>query len=101
MISLVLRDLGLETTEAADAEQALESIDRRPPSLMIVDVKLPGMQGNELVEVVKRGAPSDPTVILISAHGEPQDHRADLFIPKPFDIDDLSEAVTGLLGDGD
>lgn len=97
MISLILRDLGLETVEAEDAEVALRELQGRQASLMIVDVRLPGMQGTELVQEVKQGTPSDPAVILISAHGEPRSHLADRFLPKPFDIDDLSVAVSELL----
>lgn len=97
MISLVLRYSGLDIIEAEDAETALLHLESRQPDLMVIDVKLPGMQGTELTNVVKRGYASDPTVVLISAHGEPRGHRADRFIAKPFDIDDLSTAVSELL----
>jgi CheY-like chemotaxis protein len=98
MVALVIRSIGFTTIESPDAETSLEIIRERNPALLIVDVRLPGMSGAELVKRVKSGGyEGEAPVILISAHGEPTDHEADLFMAKPFDIDDLSNAVMEVL----
>lgn len=94
MVALVMRSIGFTTIELPDAESSIEMIRDRNPSLLIVDVRLPGMSGAELVKRLKSGGDEEELpAILISAHGEPPDHEADMFMAKPFDIDDLSNAV--------
>lgn len=97
VISLVLRDLSVKSVEAPDAESALEVLDGYNPTLMIVDVALPGMDGVEFLNSAKRQGKNGVPTILISAYREPPWHPADIFLPKPFDIEDLSDAVSDIL----
>lgn len=54
---------------AATAEEALESLERDQPNLLLVDVALPGMSGLELLERVRSRWPGVRCVIL-SGHGQ-------------------------------
>jgi len=103
VVTSALEDLGcVETYSAPDAEIALEILASRKPDIVITDVKLPGVDGIELTERVKEGAglstSSATPVILMSAFGEPPNHRGDHFLAKPFNIADLAAAVAPYLG---
>lgn len=64
----VLEDEGYETVLAGSGEAALEEIVRDPPDLVLLDIWLPGMDGMEVLERIKKTHPSLP-VIIISGHG--------------------------------
>jgi CheY-like chemotaxis protein len=99
MIDAVLRDAGNETIPARDGESATRVIKSDPPDCVVADVRLPGKGGVELSrELHENGA--DIPVILISAYDEPQDHDAERFIAKPFDISALTEAVAEVCENG-
>jgi CheY-like chemotaxis protein len=99
LVVVVLRDLGCETLTAVDAESALLIMEREHPDVVISDIKLPGMDGLELARRIKSSANGDGTtpVLLMSAFGEPRDHRGDAFLAKPFDIDGLVDFVSPYL----
>ncbi len=98
VITYVLQYLGCQTETAVDAETALGMLKTIRPSLVISDIKLPGIDGVELTKRIK-GDPSlsSTPVLLISAYGEPPRNPADGFLPKPFDIDELESMVTRFL----
>jgi two-component system nitrogen regulation response regulator GlnG len=85
-----LGDAGWETSTFADAESALAVLPDSPPDLIVTDVQLPGINGDELVSQLRDDTNfNDLPIILMSAHREPRAHRADAFLPKPFDIEDV------------
>jgi DNA-binding NtrC family response regulator len=93
MVLAIIDDLGFaETYTATDAETALELYEERRPSVVLTDVKLPGMDGVELARLIKAEDPHS-SVLLMSAHGEPDSHPGDGFLPKPFDVDQLNSLV--------
>jgi two-component system nitrogen regulation response regulator GlnG len=98
LIVVVLRDLGLETISAPDAETALGMLETASPDLIITDVRLPGMDGVEFTRRVKSDGERKTPVLLTSAYGEPRGHQGDGFLPKPFDVDTLAEAVASFVG---
>ncbi|GBD13792.1 Transcriptional regulatory protein CseB [bacterium HR24] len=92
LVTMVVQELGLEVVAVPDAETALETMAERRPRIVLADVRLPGMDGLELVRRIR----SDPDlarvpVLLMSAYGEPMDHDGDGFLAKPFDPDQLTE----------
>ncbi len=64
-----LKLAGLEVVACASAEAALEKIHPLFPGVMLVDVRLPGMDGLALLDRVQRMEPSLP-VIIITGHGD-------------------------------
>lgn len=65
----LLRLEGYDVSVAASGEDALEVIDRNPPfDLMVLDVKMPGMDGLQLTEAVQQRSP-DTVIILLTAFG--------------------------------
>jgi DNA-binding response OmpR family regulator len=65
----LLRLEGYDVSIASSGEEALEVIDRNPPfDLMVLDIKMPGMDGLQLTEAVQRRSP-DTVIILLTAFG--------------------------------
>lgn len=68
MLAIALKSLGIEIVLALDGEEALAIIEKRKPSLIFLDLMMPGFSG---VEVMKRLAESEETrsipVYVISA----------------------------------
>jgi len=99
LVALVLQGMGCETLAAPNAEAALDILASAKPDLIITDVRLPGMNGDELARELKSNAQLATTpVILMSAYGEPPRHNGDGFLAKPFDIDQLVEFVQPYVG---
>jgi DNA-binding response OmpR family regulator len=96
-----LRHAGYETLEAGDGETARALIERESPSLVVLDVMLPGTNGLELCRWIRsRG---DLAVILLTARGEEADRivglelGADDYVTKPFSPRELTARVKTVL----
>lgn len=96
LIAGVLEDEGYKSRQAANAEQALEEVRARAPSVVLLDIWLEGssMDGMELLKTIKRLRPQTQ-VIMISGHGtietavKAMKLGAYEFIEKPFQSDRL------------
>jgi two-component system nitrogen regulation response regulator NtrX len=64
----ILEDEGFETHSAADGEECLSAVIRTEFAVVLLDVWLPGMDGLQVLEQVRRVSPST-SVIMISGHG--------------------------------
>jgi len=89
---------GVEVDEAADGEVALERLAAHPFDLVITDLRMPRMDGLELVRRLQK-LPRSPRVIVITAHGseryavEAMKAGAYDYFRKPFDVDELLAVV--------
>jgi two-component system nitrogen regulation response regulator NtrX len=100
LVSGVLEDEGYSVRSAADSNGALEAIDDRRPSLVLLDVWLQGskLDGLQLLEQIKGRDPTLP-VLMISGHGNLDTAVAAIregavdFIEKPFKADRLLHLV--------
>src|SRR5687767_12380734 len=100
LVSGVLEDEGYAVRSAADSTAALEAIDDRRPSLVLLDVWLQGskLDGLQLLEQIKQRDPSLP-ILMISGHGNLDTAVAAIrvgavdFIEKPFKADRLLHLV--------
>ncbi|NEP45770.1 MAG: response regulator, partial [Okeania sp. SIO2H7] len=68
LLSMILTDHGYEVRKAVSGKMALQSVKVMPPDLILLDIKMPGMDGYEICETLK----NDPTfqyipIIFISA----------------------------------
>jgi twitching motility two-component system response regulator PilG len=94
IIGVVINSLGCETIMAPTAEDALDKLGEVEPNMMFVDVRLPGIDGVEFVDRIRKDSRfRDTPVYLMSAFAEPRRHAGDGFLPKPFDVDTLSDIV--------
>ena len=90
----VLVKEGFEVISAENGEEALEIFKREEPDLVILDLKMPKIDGMEVLRSIKETNPKTP-VIMIPAHGstdlavEAMKIGALDYISKPFDIEEL------------
>jgi len=93
---LQLRDMG--SAVAYDGESALSMIQEDEPEVMIIDLKMPGVSGLEILKKVKATRPQIE-VIVLTGHGCETDRKqcmdlgAFAYMQKPVDINLLSEAL--------
>jgi two-component system nitrogen regulation response regulator NtrX len=101
LVSGVLEDEGFTVRSAADSTAALEAIEERRPSLVLLDVWLQGsrLDGLQILQEVKRRDPNLP-VLMISGHGNLDTAVAAIregaidFIEKPFEAERLLHLVS-------
>ena len=93
---LLLREMG--SAVAFDGESALSLIREDEPEVMILDLKMPGIDGIEVLRRVKQTNP-DMEVIILTGHGSEADREicmklgAFAYLQKPVDIDLLSSRL--------
>ncbi|WP_338471060.1 response regulator [Niallia sp. XMNu-256] len=98
LLNEVLQKEGYDTYQAANGLQALEIVQENVPDLILLDMKIPGMDGIEILKRVKAIHP-DMKVIIMTAYGEldmiqeAMDLGAMTHFAKPFDIVEIREAV--------
>lgn len=94
----VLGKEGYSTFQAANGKQALEIVRKESPHLVILDMKIPGMDGIEILKQIKK-IDENIKVIMMTAYGELDMIKeatqlgALTHFTKPFDIDELRLAV--------
>lgn len=95
---------GYETFQAANGRAALEIVRNHTPDLVLLDMKIPGMDGLEILKKIKE-MNRDIKVIMMTAYGEldmikeATDLGALTHFTKPFDIDEMRIAVNLQLSD--
>ncbi|MHC1724471.1 MAG: response regulator [Syntrophobacteraceae bacterium] len=98
VIAMSLQDMGYDVMEAEDGEKALRIFHEQRPSIVITDIKMPGMDGIELLHRIKESRP-ETEVIMITGHGDMnlavKSFRKDAieFITKPISVIDLGNAL--------
>ncbi len=98
VLAALLKRHGYSVLDAADGEAALASLDRERIDAVLTDLKMPRMNGLELLEAARRGHPRVP-VILLTAHGtigsavEALKSGAFDYLTKPFDPDEIEQVV--------
>jgi signal transduction histidine kinase len=99
VLAFSLADLGYAVRTAANAEEALALFRQSPPAVVLTDIKMPGMDGLELLRVIKAESP-DTEVVLITGHGDMnlaiQGIKRDAtdFVTKPISDDALEIALS-------
>jgi DNA-binding NtrC family response regulator len=94
----ILASEGLEVEEAADGADALARFEARPAPLVLTDLRMPGMDGMELLRRLVARAPA-PRVVMITAHGSERQAveaikaGAHDYFRKPFDTEELLAVV--------
>ncbi len=99
-----LEDVGFGVDMAASGPEALERLETAPLDLMLVDIKMPGMDGVEVLRQVRESRPDLP-VIMITAYAtvdtavEAMKMGALDYLTKPFDPEKLVPMVEGVYQD--
>ena len=99
-----LRAAGYETDEVDSGELALQKVAEGTPDLIVMDVRLPGIDGLETTRRLK----ADPMtaaipIVAVTAHAMPEDESmireagCDAYMPKPLRFSALLRVVSDLL----
>lgn len=95
----VFQKEGYQTFQAANGFQALDIVKKDNPDLVVLDMKIPGMDGIEILKHVKEIDESIKVILMTAAYGEldmiqeAKDLGALMHFAKPFDIDEIRQAV--------
>jgi CheY-like chemotaxis protein len=105
LLKVLCRARGYGVREAADVVSALALIKRKPPQLIVTDLRLPGTSGVSLIRYL-RDDPSTRDIPVIAATAWDEDVPSALAAGalacciKPIDVDRFSLLVGNVLGDG-
>jgi CheY-like chemotaxis protein len=100
----VLQAYGYETEEATNGEEAVDKAAERRPDLIVMDIRLPGIDGLEATRRLK----SDPStaaipIVAVTAQAMPEDEArivaagCQAYLPKPLRFTEFVSVVKGLL----
>ena len=103
LVQLALEQEGYRVVLAHNGETALKYVKQNPPSLILLDVMMPGMDGYEVTRRIRedKSVPFIP-ILLLTAREESSlveglDAGADEFVRKPFQLDELQARVRSML----
>jgi len=98
----ILVDAGYRVTVAADGVEALERVEREMPGLILLDMRMPRMNGWEFArEFRARHGNVCPIAVITAAENarlRAQEIQADAWLEKPFDLEDVLALVARQLG---
>ena len=92
---MMVEELGYEATGVATAEDALALLEKSAYAMLVTDVTLPKMSGNELVALVRSRYPQMPVVVASGYGRSPALGEYDVrYLKKPYQLSDLQQAIT-------
>lgn len=107
-LQFLMEQHGYQALVAQSGEEALESISKEKPDLVLLDIMLPGVDGFEVCEIIRLNPEWRSTkIIFLTAKGRDVDIAkgmvlgADEYITKPFSNQQVIDAVTTLLKDAE
>ncbi len=104
LVRAVLEDASYDLDEASSGEEALRVASRRPPDVVLLDVMMPGLDGFQVAERMKKDDRlHDAVVVMLTAKNAPEDRArgleagADVYFTKPFSPLELLTTISGAL----
>ena len=93
-----MRDMNSQV--ALSGEEALQVLEEDPPDVIVLDLRMPGMQGMEVLEKVRKEHPQIQVIILTGHGGEKEEKEARRlgafeYLQKPADTGDLVDTIRG------
>lgn len=106
MVCSLLEKTGFEVYAAENGEEALAVWEKASPDLLLTDLRMPVMDGSELIRRIRNSGQekADIPIIAVTAHAFEEERKAflgkgcDDFIPKPFPEKELFEKIAFYLG---
>ncbi len=98
VLEKTLQKAEMDVTSFESAERVLSSLDKEQPDVVVSDIRMPGMDGLELLEILHARYPGLP-VIIMTAHSDLDSAvsayhgGAFEYLPKPFDVDDAVQQI--------
>jgi len=100
MLSLRLQELGEKVSIAYSGQEGLDALVNKPIDVVILDIKMPGMDGIETLKEIKKHFPL-VEVIMLTGHGSTETAVEGMklgafdYLMKPADFGDLSAKLEG------
>ena len=102
VVRWLLEDEGWRVETASDGRHALEQVARVHPALIVLDMGLPILNGEEVAQRLHQVYDDPPPIIVVSADGRAGEKAgriaAAAYLHKPFDVDALARLVRRTLG---
>ncbi len=99
-----LEEDGYRVITAADGDEALHKVKVDRPDLITLDIRMPGMDGIEVLHLIREMDKEIP-VIMSTAYGEYRNDfniwASDAYVVKTANLDELKKNIRRLLGDDD
>lgn len=102
-LAMILDLLGADVRVARGGEEALALFDSYQPSVILLDIGMPGMNGYEVARTIRRDHPGHPVAIVaLTGWGQEEDRRRsreagfDHHLVKPVEIDALQDLLSGI-----
>ena len=95
-VAAMLQIEGYDVAEAANGADALEVVERQPPDLILLDMRMPVLDGWGFASELRSRGHRIPIVVMTAARDAARwagDIAASAFVAKPFGLDDLIDAV--------
>jgi DNA-binding NtrC family response regulator len=101
--SATLKRRGFHVTGAATGFEAVEEVKKTEFDIVVLDVKMPGMDGTEALHIIKTYRPALP-VILLTGHGIPVwEHKTYMdcvrYLVKPCDMETLIRMIVRMVAE--
>ncbi|MBA3003057.1 MAG: response regulator [Desulfurivibrio sp.] len=102
-LKIFLEKIGFQTIVTTNGEHALDILKEENPAIMTLDIRMPGLNGYDILQKVKRTHP-DLFIIVITAIDVPKmeemlEHSgAHALLHKPIDLQKLSDTLYGFVG---
>ncbi len=107
-IRCILEAKGHDVLEANDGMAALEQAKNGKPDIIFLDVMMPGLDGYKVCRMLKYDSEyRDIPIVMLTARASSQDREigkeagADMYMTKPFDIEEVLDLIEKLLENGD
>jgi DNA-binding response OmpR family regulator len=103
MLGWALVEAGHEVASAGDGQTGLELVSRWSPDVILLDVRMPGMDGESFARRYRElPGSSAPIVVLSAIRDAPERIRdAAAYVRKPFDLDDLMALLSRVTSRGE
>jgi CheY-like chemotaxis protein len=102
LVQVMLDERGYRVLTAAEGQEALAKVQEEMPGVILLDMKMPGMNGWEFAQVFRaQHGHAAPIVVLTAAQDaslRAQEIGAEGYLDKPFDMDDLIGTVRRYIG---
>ncbi|MBI4549034.1 MAG: response regulator [Ignavibacteriae bacterium] len=104
VLSSELSGAGYEVSTASDGEEAVSVVQNRKFDLVLLDIKMPKMDGFEVLKFVKKNFPTIKIIMLTGFADlknaiESKKHGAEDFVSKPYDLVDLLTTIERVLSE--
>lgn len=96
-LEAALTEEGFRVVTARDGGEALRAASAAPPAVVLTDLMMPGLDGYALIDRLRTAPLPIRGIIAMSAGSSAQPHGADLFLAKPFALEQVIASIDTLL----